>query len=310
MPVSRDDRSWCREGESNPQGPKPGGFLRVIAACPTRAHVATSEERSGNTLRSLPRIFCAASALRKRPRTDARRGRPLRRQRSIPGRRVRKSQTARSNRLQSPRTWGSARSGRNRPPLIAVVERPGQACRVLSIQSPKCSAPQRRIRALTEPLPAIANVPRQPFPLRNRAIAAAARTTKPRRPHLLPARRPPSAIGSRGMQDSQNVHPSLGSPGCVGIIFVCSRPFAGIRSEKLRSTLRASHELEQRSRYALTSPGECLFREVARVYAFSKDKARSHAAVNLGGRVLKARGWSVLSLGKVHADIRQRKSEE
>ncbi len=155
--------------------------------CPSLAHVATSDSRCGNSLRSLRRISRAELALHKRSRTDVRRGPRLRRQRSPLGWRVRTQPIARSSLRRSPGTWGCARSGRNRLPPIAAAERPERVFRVPSTRSPKCSAEQQRIPALTEAQQAIAIVLCPSFPRGNRAIAAAARTTKRRTRRRLPA---------------------------------------------------------------------------------------------------------------------------
>jgi hypothetical protein len=111
----------------------------AIVACPNRAHAATIGVRSGNTLRSPPRIYCAELALRKRPRTDVWRRQRLTQQLSLRSWRVRIQPTTQPSPLRTPRTWDSERSGRNPPPRVVSGERPGQVCRVPSTRSPRRS---------------------------------------------------------------------------------------------------------------------------------------------------------------------------
>src|SRR5208283_1859618 len=182
----------------------------AIAAGPSLAAAAAIDPRSGNMLRSLPRISRAELALHKRPQTDERRGQPLPPQQSPLGRRLRTQPIARSSPRRSPRTSGSAGNGRNPPLPIAAAEPSGPVCRVPSTRSPRCSAGRQQIPTLTEAPPAIANALCPPFPRGNRATAAAARTTSRRTPRLLPAKLAPLAIAPRArpLELSQTLHPS------------------------------------------------------------------------------------------------------
>src|SRR5258708_20634049 len=136
----------------------------VRAADPSRALAATSGARYGNTLRIGPQTSCAALALRKTQRTDVCPTQRPRQQQSAWGLDAQELPTTQSIPPQSPRTSGCGHNVSNPPPLIAAVERPAQACRVLAIRSPRYSRARRRIPTLTEPLPATASAPRPPFP--------------------------------------------------------------------------------------------------------------------------------------------------
>src|SRR5208282_777800 len=129
----------------------------AIVAGSSLACVATSDARSGNTLRSLRRIFRAGWALRRGSRTDQRRGRRRQQRRSLPGCSARRLSTAQSSRPRSQGTWGCARSGRNPRRRVVAEERRLRACRVPSNRNPKCSAEPRRIRGRTELPPASAS---------------------------------------------------------------------------------------------------------------------------------------------------------
>jgi len=166
-------------------------------ACPSLAHAATIDPRSGNTVRSLPRICRAEWALHKRERTDVWRGQPLPRQQSRLGWRARKSPTAQSTPRRNPGTWGSEHGGRDQPRPSVAAGRTARACRVPSIRSPKRSAGQPQIPAPREAPPTIANVLCPSCPLGNRATVAAARTTMRRTLHLLPVTLPRLDIDAR-----------------------------------------------------------------------------------------------------------------
>ena len=184
----------------------------AISAGPSLAAAAAIDPRSGNMLRSLPRISRAELALHKRPQTDERRGQPLPPQQSPLGWRVRTQPTARSSPRRSPHTSGFAGSGRSPPLPIAAAERSGPVCRVPSSRSPRCSAGRQQIPVPTEAQPAIANALCPPFPRGSRATAAAARTTSRRTPRLLPSEA--SAVSHRSPCSTAGALPD--SPSVIG----------------------------------------------------------------------------------------------
>src|SRR5215469_6446538 len=137
---------------------------------------ATTDSRSGSTVRNRHRTCDVASVLHIRARTDARRERQQQQQQSRAGRDDRRQPRGQSIRLRGRGTWDCAHIERNRPPPDAWGEPLEQACRAPSTRNPTRSAGPTRSPARREPRPTNASARYLPVPHQSRANAVEART--------------------------------------------------------------------------------------------------------------------------------------